>query len=209
MDGAPLEHRPLAAGVRADRRDPESCADHRPRRARPRGLRSPAHAANQDGRDDPRQQCARHHQPGRRAGGEGEGGRGDGAGGRRAGSAAHARRRAARLAATSTRSPDTRSTGRRAPASSTGRAAMPRRDAAVPGRRRHDLVGHLREDPLQRAAVQVRGRDAEHRGRRRSRRRRSSMWRGSIARPAPRTRTRCSLTRPSGWREVAGYAAAR
>ncbi len=44
--------------------------------------------------------------------------------------------------------------------------ASARGDAAVPGRRRHDQLGHLREDDVQRAALQVRGGDAEHRRRR-------------------------------------------
>jgi cysteine desulfurase / selenocysteine lyase len=36
-----------------------------------------------------------------------------------------------------------------------------RRDAALAGRRRHDPLGHVREDDVQRAAVQVRGRNAD------------------------------------------------
>ena len=52
-----------------------------------------------------------------------------------------------------------------------GTRGAARGDAALPGRRRHDRVGDLREDRLQRAAVQVRGGHAEHRRRRRPRRR--------------------------------------
>ena len=56
-----------------------------------------------------------------------------------------------------------------------------RRDAALAGRRRHDPRGQLREDDLQRAAVQVRGRHAAHRRRRsgsalRSTTSRTSAW---------------------------------
>ena len=44
-----------------------------------------------------------------------------------------------------------------------------RRDAAVSERRRHDQLGDLRADALQRAAVPIRGRNAAHRGSRRPR----------------------------------------
>ena len=49
-----------------------------------------------------------------------------------------------------------------------------RGDAAVHGRRRHDQLGDLREDDLERAAVQVRGGHAEHRRRDRAAARRST-----------------------------------
>ena len=51
-----------------------------------------------------------------------------------------------------------------------GQARAARADAAVPGRRRHDRVGHVREDDLRGAAEQVRSRHAGHRRRRRPRR---------------------------------------
>ena len=43
--------------------------------------------------------------------------------------------------------------------------ALARGDAAVSGWRRHDQVGHVREDHIQRPAVQIRSGDTEHRGR--------------------------------------------
>ena len=46
-----------------------------------------------------------------------------------------------------------------------------RRHAALPGRRRHDQLGHVREDDVERAPLQVRGGHAEHRRRDRPRRR--------------------------------------
>ena len=49
-----------------------------------------------------------------------------------------------------------------------GKIEAAERHAAVPGRRRHDPHGDLREDHLQRPAVQVRSGDAEHRGRHRT-----------------------------------------
>ena len=76
-----------------------------------------------------------------------------------------------------------------------GRAA--RGDAAVPGRRRHDPVGHLREDHLQRAPLQVRGRHAEHRGRDRARRGARLPDAISASTGSPPTSTRCSPTAPS------------
>ena len=115
-------------------------------------------AADEDRRDDPRVERARHDQPRRRARRARPRRRRRGARGRRAGRAAPASRRPGDRLPTSTRSPATRCAARRAPASSTGRRRCLEADAAVPGRRRHDRVGHLREDDLQRAAVQVRGR---------------------------------------------------
>ena len=54
LDGAPLEHRSVAARVRADGRDAEGLPHHGSRRAGPRRLRSAADAADEAGRDDPR-----------------------------------------------------------------------------------------------------------------------------------------------------------
>ena len=53
-----------------------------------------------------------------------------------------------------------------------GRPCAARGDATLPRRRRHDRVGDVREDDVQRGAVQVRGRDAQHCWRRRPGRRR-------------------------------------
>ena len=88
--------------------------------------------------------------------------------------AAPARSTCRRSAATSTPSPATRSTARPASACCTASARAARGDAAVPGRRRHDPLGHASRRRPTRAAVQVRGRHAEHRRRRRTRRRRST-----------------------------------
>ncbi len=71
-----------------------------------------------------------------------------------------------------------------------------RRDAAVSGRRRHDQLGHLRADALQRAAVQVRSRHAEHRRRRRAGRGARVRGGGSASSGSPRTSTTCSPTAP-------------
>ena len=72
-----------------------------------------------------------------------------------------------------------------------GKQRAARGDAAVPGRRRHDRVGHLREDALQRAALQVRGRHAEHRRRRRPRR--GDRLPGGDRSRRPRSRTSTTL----------------
>ena len=61
--------------------------------------------------------------------------------------------------------------------------SAPRGDAAVPGRRRHDPLGHVREEHLERAAVQVRGGHAGHRRRDRARARRSTTSRRSASTP--------------------------
>ena len=47
LDGAPLQHRAVAAGVPADRRDAEGRAHHRRRRARPRRVPGAAHRAHE------------------------------------------------------------------------------------------------------------------------------------------------------------------
>ena len=77
-----------------------------------------------------------------------------------------------------------------------GKSRVAQRHAAVPGRRRHDQHGHLREDHLQRSALQVRGRHAQHRRRHRPGRgarlrRRASAWIRS-----PPTSTSCCSTAP-------------
>ena len=71
--------------------------------------------------------------------------------------------------ATSTPSRATRCTGPRGSACSTARAEIAVGHASLPGRRRHDPVGHLREDGLQRDPLQVRGGNAQHRRRHRPR----------------------------------------
>ena len=69
-----------------------------------------------------------------------------------------------------------------------------RGDAAVSRRRRHDRVGDLREDDLQRRALQVRSGHAEHRRRRRPRRGHRLPRHDRSRRRAARTKTRCSPT---------------
>ncbi len=61
-------------------------------------------------------------------------------------------------------------------------------------------LGHLREDHLERAALQVRGGHPEHRRGDRARGRASTGWRGSASTRSPRTRTTCCATgrRPAG-----------
>ena len=68
-----------------------------------------------------------------------------------------------------------------------------RSHASLPGRRRHDRLGHLREDDLQRAAIQVRSGHAEHRRRHRTSARRSITLRPSASRTSPPTSTNCCL----------------
>ena len=113
---------------------------------------------------------ARHGQPGaadRRAGARA---RRAGAGRRRAGARRTCRSTCRRSAATSTPSPATRCTARPASACSTARAAL--LEAMPPWQGGGDMIRSvtLREDDLQRAPVQVRGRHAEHRRRDRPRR---------------------------------------
>ena len=103
---------------------------------------------------------------------------------------------AATSAATSTRSAATSSTARRASASSRA-GARSRGDAAVPGRRRHDPLGHLREDRLQRAARTSSRRARPTSPARSGSARRSSTSSGSASRRSPRTSTSCSRTRTS------------
>ncbi len=103
-----------------------------------------------------------------------------------------------RSTATSTPSRATRSTARPGIGVLYGKARAARGDAAVPGRRRHDPLGHLREDDLQRAALQVRGRHAEHRRRHRPRRRDRLRRRRSASTAIARARARAPRpTRPT------------
>ena len=114
-----------------------------------------------------------------------------GAGRRRPGGAAPAGRRAgARLRLLRLLRPQALRPDRHRRALRQGRAA--RRDAALPGRRRHDQRRDLREDHLQRPARQVRGRHAEHRRRRRPRRRDRLRRRRRPRRRSPPTSTSCS-----------------
>ena len=62
-DGAPLEHRALAAALRADRRELASGPDRRRRRAGSRGVRAAARTAHPAGRRGPHLQRAGHAQP--------------------------------------------------------------------------------------------------------------------------------------------------
>ncbi len=94
LDGAPLEHRSVAARVRADRGDAEGLPHHRSRRAGSRRLRSAADSEDEAGLDDPREQLARDHQPGRQPHRPCEGRRRRGPRGRCAGRRAHAGGRA-------------------------------------------------------------------------------------------------------------------
>ena len=85
-----------------------------------------------------------------------------------------------------------------------GKARAAGGDAAVPGRRRHDQLGHVREDDLQQAAVQVRGGHAEHcrrdrTGRGDRLRRTASEWRTSR-----RTSTNCWRMRRKRFRRIPG-----
>ena len=65
-DGAPLQHRAVAAADRAQGRDPALVRAHRRRSARPVEHRRPHHRAHQGRLADLGLQHARHHQPGRR-----------------------------------------------------------------------------------------------------------------------------------------------
>ena len=85
-----------------------------------------------------------------------------------------------------------------------GKTALPRGDAALPGRGRHDQVGQLREDRLQRPAVQVRGGHAAHRGRHRPRRRARVPGRASGSTGSRPTSTSCSSMARSGSRRIPG-----
>ena len=82
--------------------------------------------------------------------------------------------------------------------------AAARSDAAVARRRRHDPVGHFREDDVQPAAVEVRGRHAAHRRRDRHGAPRSTICKASAWSASPRTSTSCSTTRRRGWPSIPG-----
>ena len=162
-DGAPLQHRPLADGLRGDGRAAARGADQRRGELRARRIRAAAHAAdagsssithmsNALGTITPVREIVRSRTP-----------RACRCWSTRAGGVPHAGRRAgARLRLPSR--PATSSTGRPASACSTARKRCSRRCRRT-GRRRHDPLRHLREDHLQRPAVQVRGRHARHRRR--------------------------------------------
>ena len=92
-------------------------------------------------------------------------------------------------AAISSSSPATSCTARPAIGVLYGRRDAAGGDAALPGRRRHDPLGVVREDDLQRPAVQVRGGHAEHR-------RRHRPGGGDRLPPGPRLGGRRRLRRP-------------
>ena len=171
VDGAPLQHRAVADRLRADRRDAARRADHR--RAASCGSTSSIgcsaprtrlvaiiHVSNALGTIVPVRDDDRARPRPRRAGA----GRRRAVGGAPAGRRPGARLRLLRVLVAQDVRPDRVGRALR-------QAPLARGDAAVPGRRRHDRVGHLREDDLQRGAAQVRGGHAEHRRRRRLRRR--------------------------------------
>ena len=137
LDGAPLQHRPVAARLRADRGDAPRRADHRRGRARHGGVRDGASAtATSFVVGHPRVQRAGHGEPGRA-----DGRTGARAAACRCCSTARRPRRTCRSTcrrstATSTRSRRTRCTGRPASARSTARprcssACRPTRAAAT------------------------------------------------------------------------------
>ncbi len=149
--------------------------------------------AHQDGRDHPREQRAGHDQPRGCAGGKSAGCRRHRAHRRRAGHPAHASRRAGdRLRLLYLFRPQDVWPDR------DWRALWPRvharRDAPLPGRRRHDRVGDVRKDRLQRAPLQVRGRDAKHRGGRGARRS-NRLSRGTRSRSRLGARGRAAVLR--------------
>ena len=166
---------------------------------------------------DARLERARHDQPGQGDDRDRPPARRAGAGGRRAGRAPpEARRPRPRLRLLRDHRPQDLRADRHRRALRQGEAA--RGDAALQGRRRHDPVGHVREDHLQPHPAQVRGRHAADRrgdrtrrgdgvhdrgrprGNRRARALRSSSTRPSCSGPSPacgssgrrRTRRRCS-----------------
>ena len=126
-DGAPLEHRPVADGVRADRGAAPRRADHRRRRAADGRVRAAARRPHEARRRRPRVERARHDQPGGRD-------RPARARARASRSWSTARRRCPtcpwtcrRSTATSTRSRATRCSGRPASACSTARRRSSKR----------------------------------------------------------------------------------
>ena len=81
-----------------------------------------------------------------------------------------------------------------------GREELLAGHAAVAGRRRHDPHGVLRAEHLQRAAVQVRGRHAQHVRGRRAGGRHGLSSRASASRRWPRTSSGCCAWRRRSWR---------
>ena len=126
-DGAPLEHRPLAAAVPGPRGRAGLRAGARRRPARPRRARPAARALAQARRRRPRLERARHDQPGRVDRQPRARCRRGGADRRRPGGPAAARRPARRSTPTSTPGPVTRPTGRPASACCTAAASCSRR----------------------------------------------------------------------------------
>ena len=159
---ASRQHRAVAAHPRAHRAEARRRADRRHRRARHGCVRAPARPAHAARRGDAARQ--RHRRDGA--------GRGDRAaracaGRARCWSMAARRRRGCpstcrRSAATSMSSPATRPMARPASACSGRSAELLDDHAAVPGRRRHDPLGHVRGDDLPGAAAPLRGRHARH-----------------------------------------------
>ena len=85
-----------------------------------------------------------------------------------------------------------------------GKSEAAERHAAVPGRRRHDPHGHVREDHLQRPALQVRSRHAEYRRRHRPGRGARLREPASGSTRSPPTNTSCWSTAPKRSREFPG-----
>ena len=79
-----------------------------------------------------------------------------------------------------------------------------RGDAAVSERRRHDQLGHVRANALQRPAAPIRSRHAGHRRSRRPRGRDRLSHRGSGSTASRRTSTSCWSTRPAPSRGLPG-----
>ncbi len=169
---APLEHRPLADPRPGGRRRARLRRADRGRAARPRLARRAAAARSQARRRRPHLQRARHGQPDRRDHRPRARRRRARARRRRPGRPAPRGRRARaagrllRLHRPQGLRPDGDRRARRAPRAARG-------DAAVPRRRGHDLLGRLRDLPLERPALEVRGRHHAlrrgHRARRRAR----------------------------------------
>ena len=161
-DGAPLQHRPVAAALRAHRSHAALVRGDRRRPARPVPGRPAHQRADQAGGPGPPVQRPRHHQPGPRDRRRRARGRGPGAGGRGPVGPAHAGGRAGaggRLPGL--HQPQDVRPDRHRRAVGPPRAA--RGDAPVPGRRRDDrerLDGPL---DVRAPAAQVRGRDHAHR----------------------------------------------
>ena len=107
----------------------------------------------------------------------------------------HAGRRAGARLRLLRRSPATRFYGPTGIGVLYGKAEHARGDAAVHGRRRHDQLGHLREEHLERAAVQVRGGHAGHRRRGRPARGARLHRRRRLRRDRARTSASCCATR--------------